>query len=385
MHNEINKFINFINEHHGIGDKAALINHLKGKFSLTKDRSVFYCEQFSVRFSSSKNKSFSNTVLSLSNLRKYDDLPFFVCLVTPEENYLYLANSSFLKKISQSSQALRIDNIRGSFNGSDIFTEFQGIDNKPENFATLYSLHAELGFQENLPRLVEATNNIIPTGSKFEAKLYQKEVILRAPERACDFMNSLHYNDLKNELDKQVSDYKNEIIIASLIENVNIRGRIIEYLIAGKDDELRNQIIEGLKNPNHNIPQFKTDNKLGDYHKVYDDYITETDIKTKIMVLNSNPKAYNLDKMLEFLAEDGTVFLFYFIGIDPKEITNTTLISIFQTKLLSKTFVHKHWAGRNSRGVTQFEGKTVSELLYSGDNDIDRESALVFLNEVLSL
>ncbi len=385
MHNEINKFITFINDHHGIDNKTSLINLLKGNFNLTKDRSVYYCDHFSFRVSSSKNKSFSNTVLSLSNLRKYDHLPFFVCLVTPEKNYLYIANSSFLKKISHSSQHLRVDNIKGSFNGSDIFTEFQGLDNKPNNFDQLYSFHAELGFQENLPRLVEATNNITPKGNKFDAKQSQIDAILNAPKRALDFINSPHYNELKNELDKKVSDYSNEIIIASLIENVNVRGRVIEYLIAGKDDELRNQIIEGLKDPDHNLPRFKTDNKLGDYQRILDSYITETDIKTKIMVLNSNPKAYNLDKMLEFLAEEGSVFLFYFIGIGSNKITNTALVSIFQTKLLSKTFVFNHWAGRNSRGVTQFEGKTIAEILHSGENDVDQEAALVFLNEILSL
>ena len=65
----------------------------------------------------------SNTVLSLSALQKYDDKPFIVCIVTPDTNYMMLANSTFLKKISHSSQELRVDNIRGSFNGSDIMIE----------------------------------------------------------------------------------------------------------------------------------------------------------------------------------------------------------------------------------------------------------------------
>ena len=55
-------------------------------------------------------------------------------------------------------------------------------------------------------------------------------------------------------------------------------------------------------------------------HRIFPAYDTETDVKTKIMILNSNPKAYNLDKMLEFLANYRSVFMFYFVGIDPGKI-----------------------------------------------------------------
>ena len=82
--------------------------------------------------------------------------------MTPLKNYLYLANTSFLKKISHSSQQLRENNIRGSFNGSDIVRHFEGIANSPENFDRLFNIHAGVGFEGNLVRLVEATNNISP-------------------------------------------------------------------------------------------------------------------------------------------------------------------------------------------------------------------------------
>jgi sulfatase maturation enzyme AslB (radical SAM superfamily) len=89
-----------------------LIKKVVEKFLLIQDRKVFYCNYFSIRFSYSGNGSFSNTILSLSNLKKYDNLPFIVCLTTKEENILYLANSTFLKKISHSSKELRCDNIK---------------------------------------------------------------------------------------------------------------------------------------------------------------------------------------------------------------------------------------------------------------------------------
>ena len=87
---------------------------------------------------------------------------------------------------------------------------------------------------------------------------------------------------------------------------------------------------------------------MGDYQRVFDNFFTETDVKTKIMILSSNPKAYNLDKILEFLSNDKSVFMFYFVGVDPIRIVNTVLVSMFQTDLLRVTIFLKHWAGRNT-------------------------------------
>lgn len=112
MNKDIFSFVNFIKSKDGIGNKSGLIEEVQKKFRLTKDRSVYYSEHFSVRFSYSASTSFSNTVISLSNLQKYDDLPFLVCLVTPKKNILYIANTTFLQKISHSSQELRVDNTR---------------------------------------------------------------------------------------------------------------------------------------------------------------------------------------------------------------------------------------------------------------------------------
>jgi hypothetical protein len=290
-----------------------------------------------------------------------------------------------LKKISHSSQELRENNIRGSFNGSDIMREFEGIENKPENIERLFNVHAGIGFEGNLIRLVEATNNISPSGSKFTASNAQIATILDAPNRAIGFVGSDDLQMLKDELDNKVNQYKNEILLAGLIENVNVRGRIIEYLIAGEDEKLRQEIIDALLRKSNGIPQFRTENALGDYSKEFEEYFTETDVKTKIMVLDSNPKAYNLDKVLEFLATDRSVFMFYFVGIEPARIVNTVLVSMFQEDLLDSTLLLKHWSGRNSRGVSQFEGKTIGRLILSPKSHINNEKAISFLRKILAL
>lgn len=201
----INGFVSFIRNRNGIADKNKLMAAVQESYHLTKDRSVFSCKDFAVRFCTASGRGFSNTVLSLSALQKYDKIPFIVCLVTSEVNYLMLANATFLKKISHSSQELRIDNIKGSFNGSDIMRDFEGVRNEPENFEFLFTSHENYTFAENLERLVEATNNIHPIGKRFAPTAEQRDCILKSVDRAVSFMASSEYNILNKNLQDRVN------------------------------------------------------------------------------------------------------------------------------------------------------------------------------------
>ena len=107
-------------------------------------------------------------------------------LFCPSKQYITTAFYSFVGtavKISHSSQELRENNIRGSFNGSDIVREFEGIGNVTENISRLFDIHAEVGFEGNLPRLVEATNNISPSGAKYTRLLHKSwhVIVTRTP------------------------------------------------------------------------------------------------------------------------------------------------------------------------------------------------------------
>lgn len=379
------EFVEFIAKHDKIGNKGKLINLASEYFGFTKDRTVYYCDSFAVRFSYSSSGSFSNTVLSLSRLQKYDRIPFLVCLVTPDQNKIYLANSTFLVKISHSSQALTLLNIKGSFNGSDIIKSFQDIENCRENLMKLFAIHAEIGFQGNLSRLVEATNNISPTGKRFEIGGAEKSNIYASVQRAIEFCQGKYFEELRRDLDSKVDRYQNEILIASHIENVNIRGRIIEYFIAGDDDELKKQLVSDIKEEYGKLPAFKTENTLGDYVKVFDDLHTETDIKTKVILLDSNPKAFNIDKFLEYHNRNNTVFLFYFIGIDAEKIFNKILVSVYQKDLIASIILLHHWSGRNSRGVTQFIGTQIQALLEKPNNEIVPAQSKEFLDKLFRL
>lgn len=380
----IGKLVQIIEDHDGINDKAKLSDIIEQAFRLNKDRSVFYSNDFAIRFCKGLSPGFSNTVLSLSNLKKYDDRPFFVCLVTPAKNYLFLANSTFLQKISHSSQQLRVDNIKGSFNGSDIMKQFHGLQNTSENFELLFSIHEETEFRDNLIRLVESTNKISPSGEKFMITSLKEKIIMQAPIRARLFLESAEYLDFKNSLDSNVKKYQKEILIASKIENVNLRGRLIEYLVASEDEETKSQLIFALTNDKP-LPKLITLNKVGDYSRKYRDYNAAADIKTKMLYLSSNPKAYNIDKMLQFLSEEKSVFLLYFIGIGINNTIKTALISMFQPELLSDMTVITHWAGRNSRGVTQFIGDTIKDIIVNGKSGVDVLGACDFLKKMIAL
>lgn len=376
--------VEYLEQNKGL-DKEKIKRKVMLDFNLIEDRSVYYCDEFALRFSSSTTSYFSNCILSLSNLKKYDDRPFIVCVVMPNENYLLLANTSCLKKISHSSQDLRINNIRGTFLGSDIMREIDGIRNEPKNFKDLFLFHEQFGFSGNLERLVEATNNIVGTKTRVELETNDINTILKSPQRAIDFLKSDAFKALQDDLVNRVEKVKNEICIAGFIENVNLRGRIIEYLItAESDDRIRKDMIEAL-NDNSNLPRIVTRDKLGDYSKTFKDYIIETDIKTKVLFLDANPKAYNVDKLLEFLSNENSVYLLFFIGIDENKQIKMRLCSMFEKSLLENTKCMKHWAGRNTRGVTQFYGFIIKNLLNTTENIIDVEYSIERLEEMIKL
>lgn len=378
----IDELIWTIEQFHGIGDKSALASRLQRQYSLTKDRSVYFCKWFAIRFCKSASRTFGNTVLSLSALQKYDDRPFIVCLVTPSKNYLMLANTTFLKKISHSSQELRENNIKGSFNGSDIMRYYEDVENSEENFEYLFTSHENYTFQENLIRLVEATNNIRPNGHRFEPSREQEECIYGSVNRAISFLNSREYQLLDEDLRNRVRSVEREIAIAAFIDNVNLRGRIIEYLVT-ESGNLHSILIDALRN-GLPLPEIFTADRLGDYERVFENYYTATDIKTKVLFLSSNPKGYNIDKLLSFLAEEQSVYLIYIVAIDENEKISTRLCSLYNRQLLSATRIIKHWAGRNSRGVTQYLGRALEDIVNAFDYTIDDEQAYKFLDECLA-
>lgn len=389
MNTLVHRFVQFIKDNNDINTKAEMIERVTNNFLMVRDgRALYHTNFFAVVFCYSKNKSFSNVVLSLSKLEKYDHVPCFVVLVRKDmDNIIYMINTTCLDKISHSSQSLRVDNIRGSLLGSNIRKDFPeiGKKNTPDDFDALFAYHQGYSWQENIERLVEKTNNIRPVSQKTQLSDEELTQLYASPERAKEFVTSPDYRVLLCDLRTRCSDAKETILIASRIDNVNIRGRLIEILITS-DKKERDRLLLELKDAENLLPYYDTKNDLGDYVRRFESADTYTDIKTKILYLDSNPKAYNVDKFIKCMGEPNTVFLFLFVGIDEKGIVNVILCSVFHDKLLKSTVLQEHWAGRAARGTAQFCGKSINEMLCEPDfkNNINCEAARAFLHTLIN-
>lgn len=385
MNTQLTDFIEYCKTKMPKNDKEKAQNETINHFRMTKDRKIYYTDCFAVRFCYSKKGTFSNTVLALSQLQKFDGIPFLVVLIRKGEgSSLYLANSSMLKKISHSSKELRRDNIKGSFNGSDIIKQYNDIPNDADHVEELFTIHQGFTWEENVERLVEATSGIKPNKQKFNPDERQLQYISSSVERAKQFVNSDDYRSLKEDLDKRVERNLQSILDASHIGNVNIRGRLIEYLITTEN----NAIMEDQQNIESELSDFDTKNGLGDYTLMSPKNKIYTDIKSKLMYLNSNPKAYNVDKFLECMSEENSVFLFYFIGINEEGHYKSELCSVYDKKLIEATVLQHHWAGRATRGVAQFKGDALSKILNDESTDgfrheINSDICKTFLDNLL--
>lgn len=110
------------------------------------------------------------------------------------------------------------------------------------------------------------------------------------------------------------------------------------------------------------------------------------DVKTKIFGKSSNPKGYNIDKLLEVLAQGHIFFGYYFIGIhrEHKQI-NTVALNFLDSTIIDCTRVQFHWAGRNSRGVTQLSSELDTIFLPQFTSHVDENKAMAFLDKLIAL
>jgi hypothetical protein len=155
-----------------------------------------------------------------------------------------------------------------------------------------------------------------------------------------------------------------EVLTAAEIDNVKIRGDRIERLLTGG----------------------------ASFHKVEDQTFETTgqvrllvDLKTKMLDLASSPKLYNIDKTLAALADGKTVACMFFIGVDTRNNSVLgRLVDILDSQLLDLTRIQFHWAGRNSRGVTQMTGSAKAFFAPSFQRKVDLAKAGEFLKKLLA-
>jgi len=321
---------------HPTANKAELEQAFITVCKARKERSVFVAEGFAMRFCEANKPSFSNAVLSLSAVKKYDKNPLVICIVRPGRLDFRLVNTTFLKKISHSSHNLTVDNIKGSFLGHDILDEYEGVANRPEHFEALLTTHNDFEWEENLARLVEATNGIVGRSMRFDVTEEAREHLLEAPARAEAAAQTKDYQQVALQLSAQVERNRTALLQAAALNNVNIRGNTIEQIITG---DVNGHRLDDLA--------FELSNKMK----------LNIDVKTKLLDRASAPKAYNIDKMLAFLSKPDSVSCLLFIGLDSKQQeVKTQMVSIFDATIVKATCIQVLWAGRLSRGVTQLSG-----------------------------
>ncbi|MCY4298465.1 MAG: hypothetical protein OXC61_04115 [Flavobacteriaceae bacterium] len=239
--------------------------------------------------------------------------------------------------------------------------------------------------------MVEKTNNIVPNGSKLQVTDLMKDIILDAPKRAISFTISRDFKTLEKILINNLKKYEGYIKVASLIEDPKTRGVVIEGFITG-EKRVIDSFCKNKDDQNTFLTEVKSENGLGDYEKSFDQFLTKTDVKTKVLYDKSNPKAYNIDKFLEFMSNDKSVFMFFFVGLKPKEYNNNenisienALINVFQVEILKKTRIQYHLSGRNSRGGTLLNGEVIKTLLLVPKNNINEIESRDFLIKLMEL
>ncbi len=345
-------------------DKENFARQLAQRFGLERARSVFHANDFAVRFCYSDDAGFSNCVISLSTLKNFDDRPFLVCLLKPSGVETFLANSTMINKASHSSQKLTMYCVRGTILGHDILRSMDDVANDPSNFEALYEVHAGFRWEENLERIVAATNLIDPTGKRFEPTPTQRAALLLAPETSQAAERNGRMNQIERNLQARLAEREEEILKAAETGNVKLRGDAIEYLLTGE------KTVHGLED--------SVFEEKGEIRVL-------VDLKTKMLDLSSSPKLYNIDKTLQQLSDGLTVFCIFLIGIDRqrKRIAGR-LVDILDSQLIPMTRTQFHWAGRNSRGVTQLTGDA-SKFLESGfTRRVDARVAKEFLERLLA-
>lgn len=348
-------------------NKEKLASWAESKFCLSRlSGTALKGENYCMRFVDATGESLSNTIWSLRALKGQDHNPVVICVCRPRHLQFLLANSTFIRKASHSSHELRMDNIRGSFNGTDIIRFYgdEKLENAPENFQKLFKLHKEFSWEENLRRIVEETARIRAINRRFEPTESGLANIYQAITMTKQLSGSPELRELESMLASWANNVREEILRASTISNAKQRGDKIESLILGQ----------------------KPDHQIDDTFFALGDLRVLVDIKSKVVGRNSNPKAYNIDKLLNSLAQTNTVFYLAFVRINQStgELV-TRLVSPFDDTIRRSTTVQFHWAGRNSRGVAQFTRDYSSVIEPDYIETIDEGEARIFVNQLIDL
>lgn len=334
-------------------NKQTVKNAVKDKFCLIKNGAFLTNNTFTICFSSTKAAgSCSNTVAAFKKIISYDEKPIFCCLTTPTTNNLYLINTSFINKVSHSSKNLSKTKYTGSINFSDILQTPMALSNKPCNFTELFNKHLTRNKQTVINHIIENTSNIEPSKDKIMFSLKEVKDILSYPEREREFLTSLGYKNLYS-------------IVKNRVKQINLEDKTSLTSILKEQEKVRGDGIEKL------YTKGITDHSFIDYEYKINTYNVGIDIKSIMLNKSSNPKGYDITKLLTHISSNkNNIYLILFLGCDEisKQISTFYLASIFNDTLTGS--IQTAWSGRDSRGTIQFDGLKLKTGLLSPTYDI---------------
>ena len=233
----------------------------------------------------------------------------------------------------------------------------------PRNFEALYDWHLGLHSKENLERIVAETTAIVPTGVRFKPTDMEIAKILDAPRRSLAAEHSGRLKEVDEALSSILRERASAILEIASVNNVNIRGSEIEQLFTGGHNS-------------HGVADLAFD--------ATENTRVLVDVKCKLLDLNSNPKPYNIDKMLRVLAEASSLLCLYLVGVDRRsEVVCGCLVDVLDAEVIARTRIQFHWAGRNSRGVTQLRAGPRVFFDPGFRRSVDPQSAAAFLVRML--
>ena len=207
-----------------------LVPFIVDAYGLANNRGVYFNDKIAIKFCATSGPKFTNTVASLSTLSKYDNIPFLVVKCSPEGNQVFLANSTFVEKLSRPGNTDPAT-LRGSFNGGDI-DKHPFWANAPKNFVDLFQTHIATSHRKNMERIAQATGGRAPRQLRYNLTEQGAQTIMRGIAVAANFVNGSAYEELKADLDSRVASIPKSImkLVFSQYKH-SVRGKIIEQLI----------------------------------------------------------------------------------------------------------------------------------------------------------
>jgi hypothetical protein len=309
-------------------------------------------QRFALRLARSKGIALPNTILGFKRLLKHDAEPIVIVQVYGQSIRFLLANSTLVAKVSHSSVGLTATTIVGSINGTDVLPASRGgVANTGHNLAALFAVHQAADKASELARIVQATRSI----SSWRAYW------------------TIDWELVRTNLEKANAAAATAIphaqLEALLTEVEQEHGAILE-LAQRTPGKLPGKKIEQL------LTNTMVRHAFGDVSTT--DGLFEVDIKAHRQGTSSNPKAFNMDKVLRLLHERPVMPLYLFVVVGDAQLQCRYLPMLHQN-VLGHTRWQNRWSGRNAYGGTQLTGEWPTTTTGTHAYTMDVDSAITRL------